>query len=132
MKKITVKNIGKRTRDRLGLRVQPGETKELEVSNREYLTIKAVKDFRVEVLPIKQENNTETDEDDTKTDKNTTDKAETSESQGDINYANLNIEEVIEAINGGNLDVTEAIALEVAGKNRPTLLEQLEEIQKGE
>lgn len=46
----------------------------------------------------------------------------------DINLKELTIEEVIEAVEAGELSVAEALEKEAAGKNRTTLIEQLQEI----
>lgn len=103
MRKVKVTNSGRRVRYRLGKRFDPKETVELEVNNRQLLTLRAVKDFVVEVVePPVQEG---------------------------FNYSNLNIEEVLNAVKEGKLTVEEAIAKEVSGKNRATLLDKLEELK---
>jgi hypothetical protein len=51
--KIEVTNNGTVARYRLGIGFLPGKTIEIEVSRKEYLTIKAVRDFTVtEVKPV--------------------------------------------------------------------------------
>lgn len=45
----------------------------------------------------------------------------------DINLKELTIDEVMEAVEAGNLTVTEALEKEAVGKNRSTLIERLQE-----
>jgi len=103
MKEVKVTNTGRRTRDRLGVQFNPKETVELMVNNRQLLTLRAVKDFKVEVVepPV----------------------------QEDINYSDLNVNEILKAVEEGKLTVEEAIAEEISGKNRSTLLDKLEELK---
>lgn len=49
----------------------------------------------------------------------------------ELDYYDLNVEEVLRAVEEGVFDVDEAIAYEVAGKNRVTLLDKLEELKQG-
>lgn len=133
--RVLVTNNGKRIRDRLGSRFLPNETKEMEVNRRQYLTLKAVKDFTVEI--IKEDKNKDDDINiksnvdinnqvvtkDEDNEKNTFD--------DELDYYDLNIEEVLRAVEEGVFDVDEAIAYEVAGKNRVTLLDKLEELKQG-
>lgn len=135
--RVLVTNNGKRIRDRLGSRFLPSETKEMEVNSRQYLTLKAVKDFTVEIIEedkkkddnnnIKSNvdiNNQVVTKDDEDNEKNTFD--------DELDYYDLNVEEVLRAVEEGVFDVDEAIAYEVAGKNRVTLLDKLEELKQGE
>lgn len=162
MKKIKVTNTGRRIRERLGSRFLPNQEQELIVNNRQYLTLKAVKDFSVEIIEnenteeynensgsdnengyinnkivTKDNESTEinqtSDEINIKTD-NMSNEEETNpndaQQDDELDYYDLNIEEVLKAVEEGAFDVDEAIAYEVAGKNRVTLLEKLEEIKK--
>lgn len=106
MKQVKVINTGKRTRERLGYRFDPKQEVELMVNNRQLLTLRAVKDFDVEVVEV-----------------------EDSPDQEVLNYSSLNVEEVLKAVKDGKLTVEEAIAKEIAGKNRTTLLDKLEELK---
>jgi len=155
-RKVRVINRGKRIRDRLGSRFLPNQPQELEVNSRQYLTLKAVKDFKVEIIEDekKEENNLEGNSTDTviidehndidsendsninnkvvtkeETQEDTQENAEYTVSDEEVDYYDLNIEEVLKAVEEGVFDVDEAIAYEVAGKNRVTLLEKLEEIK---
>jgi antitoxin component of MazEF toxin-antitoxin module len=147
MKKLKVTNTGKRMRDRLGLRFLPNQEQEVEVNNRQYLTLKAVKDFEVEILDDTNNNtddnsgndtdiNNENDinDNDSNDETNNDDDLNDTESDSDeeLDYYDLNIDEVLKAVREGKIDVDEAIAREVAGKNRVTLLDQLEDMKQGE
>ena len=133
-RKVRVINRGKRIRDRLGSRFLPNQPQELEVNSRQYLTLKAVKDFTVEII------NEDKKKDDNNNIKSNVDinnkvvtKDEDNEKNGfgdELDYYDLNIEEVLKAVEEGIFDVDEAIAYEVAGKNRVTLLNKLEELKK--
>lgn len=105
MKEVKVTNTGRRVRERLGVRFDPKKTVELMVNNRQLLTLRAVKDFDVEVV-------------------------EDSPVQEELNFSDLNMDEVLNAVKEGKLTVDEAIAKEVAGKNRSTLLDKLEELKE--
>lgn len=113
--KVRVTNTGKRVRERLGSRFLPNTEQEIEVNSRQYITLKAVKDFKVEIIEDEKKEETQ----DTVSDE-------------EVDYYDLNIEEVLKAVEEGVFDVDEAIAREVAGKNRVTLLEKLEEIKQDE
>lgn len=111
MIRVRVKNTGRRTRHRLGVEFPPGEEKTVEVSTREYITIKAVKDFKImrtENLSSKPENGEE----------NT--------------FQDLTIEEAINYVEDEEISVEEAIQLEKEGKNRSTLIEKLEGMKEGD
>ncbi|UOQ43357.1 hypothetical protein MUN89_15710 [Halobacillus salinarum] len=119
MKDIKVINKGKKTRFRLGVGFSPKEPVELTVSNREYLTVKAVKDFQVEV--INPDSDKGSDISSTKTSDNPQNHTEE-----DFNLSDLTVDEVIKAVQEGKLDIDQAIADEMEGKNRSTLLDELE------
>ena len=102
MNEVKVTNVGRRTRDRLGIKFIPEQEETLSVNNRQLLTLRAVKDFKVEV-------------------------PEEPEGEEELNYSDLNMDEVLKAIEDGKITVDKAIAKEVAGKNRTTLLDKLEE-----
>lgn len=143
MKTVKVINKGKRMRDRLGLRFFPEKEQTVEVNSRQYLTLKAVKDFHVEVVEIEQEetnqekseqSSNESDEKvvtkDVKQDEKEADSNETDEIDAIQELQTLindsNIDEVVELVESGKVNVDEAIAYETVGKNRNTLLEKLE------
>ena len=137
-RKVRVINRGKRIRDRLGSRFLPNETKEMEVNRRQYLTLKAVKDFEVTIIDKNVDNdndiNVNNNMDNNNKNNNDADKADNAHNNGElgrkINYDDLTIDEVIKAVKEGKIDVDEAIALEVTGKNRVTLLNKLEDLKK--
>lgn len=152
-RKVRVINRGKRIRDRLGSRFLPNQPQELEVNSRQYLTLKAVKDFDVEILDSDNDTdsnntvNSNVDNDsqihsdvDNDIDSSIDDDvvndgendAEYSQDDEVLDYYDLNIEEVLKAVREGIFDVDEAIAYEVAGKNRVTLLEKLEDLKASE
>lgn len=131
--RIRVINKGRRVRERLGSRFLPNQEQELFVNSRQYLTLKAVKDFEVELLDnnhsnIDSDSDNDTDNHDDGVDSE--DNAKDSVFDEELDYYDLNIEEVLKAVTEGIFDVDEAIALEVAGKNRVTLLEKLEELKQ--
>lgn len=133
-RKVRVINRGKRIRDRLGSRFLPNQPQELEVNSRQYLTLKAVKDFTVEII---EEDKKKDDNNNIKSNVDINNKVitkdEDNEKNGfgdELDYYDLNIEEVLKAVKEGIFDVDEAIAYEVAGKNRVTLLNKLEELKK--
>lgn len=132
--RVLVTNNGKRIRDRLGSRFLPNETKEMEVNRRQYLTLKAVKDFTVEII---KEDKKKDDDNNIKSNVDINNKVVTKDEDNEKNrfgdeldYYDLNIEEVLKAVEEGIFDVDEAIAYEVSGKNRVTLLNKLEELKK--
>lgn len=129
--KVRVTNIGNRIRDRLGSRFYPNQTKEVEINKRHLVILRAVKDFTVEV--ISEENENTATENNIKSNvkiNNDIVTKEENEEQIDENevfdYDSLTIDQVLEAIESGQITVEEAIAFEVAGKNRSTLLNKLE------
>ena len=132
--RVLVTNNGKRIRDRLGSRFLPNQTKEMEVNRKQYLTLKAVKDFTVEII---EEDKKKDDNNNIKSNVDINNKVVTKDEDNEkntfgdeLNYYDLNIEEVLKAVKEGIFDVDEAIAYEVAGKNRVTLLNKLEELKK--
>lgn len=141
---VRVINKGSRVRERLGSRFLPNVEQKLYVNSREYLTLKAVRDFKVEVLEDnekkedknkkkvnnKEQINNKVVTKDIKDEESDSNQAKIDDSSADLDYYDLNIEEVIKAVKDGIFDVDVAIAYEVAGKNRVTLLEKLEEMKK--
>lgn len=132
--RVLVTNNGKRIRDRLGSRFLPNEKKEMEVNKRQYLTLKAVKDFTVEIIG---EDKKKDDDINIKSNVDINNKVvtkgednEKNSFDDEVDYYALNVEEVLKAVKEGIFDVDEAIAYEVAGKNRVTLLNKLEELKK--
>ncbi|WP_373896378.1 hypothetical protein [Virgibacillus sp. CBA3643] len=108
---VKVYNKGKKSRERLGIRFEPKAEREIEVSSKEYITVKAVKDFNVEIIEEEEEK-------------------EESGEDGKEELQELNIDEFINHVKDNDIDIDEAIAIEVAGKNRSTLLDQLEDMKK--
>lgn len=133
MKKVKVINKGRRMRDRLGSRFFPEQEKIMEVNNRQHLTLKAVRNFQVEVI---EEANNQSDSVNKINNKVVTKEEPENEkepnSSDELNYHDLNIEEVLKAVEDGSLDVNEAVEHETANKNRVTLLEKLKEFKQGE
>lgn len=141
MKKVKVTNKGNKKRERLGSRFIPKDSKILEVNSRQYMTLKSVKDFEVEVLDEydkkrfeakKEDDVLELDQQDGVIDHDVNDQEkevfENEEDQEDaFDYDDLTINDVLKAVDEGVLSVDEAIAKEVAGKNRVTLLDKLED-----
>lgn len=125
--KVRVTNTGDRVRHRLGVSFRPNKTKEVEILKRHLIVLNAVKDFVVEVLEDKktEKYQGEGNEVEGSSENN---KKELSPVE-ELNYHELTIEEVLEAVRINNLSVDEAIAYEVSGKNRVTLLEKLEELK---
>jgi hypothetical protein len=115
MKTLRVVNRGKKARYRLGVEFPPNQTVEITVSNREYLTVKAVRDFEVEIVS----------EDETKQSHGI---AETDAPSLDI--SGLTIDDVLEAVKEGKLSVDEALSQEKTGKNRSTLIDKLEALKE--
>lgn len=139
---VSVVNTGKRMRDRLGSRFTPNKEVILEgLNQRQYLTLKAVKDFKVTIIeeeknedPLDNNGNepdgNENDENSNENpeDNNTNDDGNNDD--GELDYYDLNVAEVIKAVEQGVYDVDEAIAHELAGKSRTTLLEKLEVLKQ--
>jgi len=124
MNEVKVTNVGNRIRNRLGYNFQPKQEVALSVNNRQLLTLRAVKDFKVVVL----EPETKADTDDgIKVDAEVDEKVV---EEQELNYSELNMEQVLKAVEDGKIDLDEAIAKEVSGKNRATLLDKLKDIKK--
>lgn len=131
-------------RDRLGLRFVPHQEKAVEVNSRQYLTLKAVKDLDITIIDDAEDNentndintninddSTVMDEDDTEIENNDTDEVtDIQELQKEIDGST--VDEVIAMVEGGQISADEAIAYETVGKNRPTLLDKLEELKQGD
>lgn len=139
---VIVTNTGKRVRDRLGSRFLPNESQTLYVNSRQYLTLKAVKDFEVSIA---KDEHAKLDEDtaeqlitsEHKESDKKEDEAEQERSSQDIQELQeklneSNVDQVIEMVANNELTVDEAIAYETVGKNRTTLLDKLEELKQGE
>jgi hypothetical protein len=131
---ITVKvvNKGRRIRDRLGSRFLPNEEQILEVNPNQYIALKAVRDFEVEIL----DNNSDIDSNnandiDIAVENNLGDSEINNDhnSNDDLDYYDLTVDEVLKAVEEGKFSVEEVIGLEVAGKNRRTLLDKLEDMK---
>lgn len=125
MTKIKVTNTGNRVRERLGSRILPNQTVEIEVNSRGYLTFKAVRDFEVEVLDVEEKETAEVSSETTE-EENASQDEELDAQDGELDYYELTIDEVLKAVDEGVYDVGEALALEIAGKNRVTLIDKLE------
>lgn len=118
MRRLRVVNRGKKTRHRVGVGFPPNKEVEVTVSNREYLTVKAVRDFEVTILD----------------DEKKKDAPETSGNEvnsAEFNLSELNVSEVLKIVQEGKLKPEEAIALELTAKNRTTLIEKLENMKEG-
>lgn len=136
MKKLKVLNTGKKTRSRLGYNFEPKKEKEIEVSNREYMTVKAVRDFEVEILDNTEKEsdgtegsetlNVENDDIDHTVPEEEIEEDTESDSEESINLSDLTVDEAIKAVENGKIGADEAIAQEIQGKNRSTLLDELE------
>lgn len=131
---ITVKvvNKGRRIRDRLGSRFLPNEEQILEVNPNQYIALKAVRDFEVEIF----DNNSDIDSNnvndiDIAVENNLGDSEINNDhnSNDDLDYYDLTVDEVLKAVEEGKFSVEEVIGLEVAGKNRRTLLDKLEDMK---
>ncbi|KMY60114.1 hypothetical protein [Geobacillus stearothermophilus] len=118
MKTLRVVNKGKKARYRLGVEFPPNQTVEITVSNREYLTVKAVRDFEVEIVS----------EDDKSEAKHSHESAKTNAPSLDVQ--SMTIDEVLEAVKEGKLSVDEALSQEKAGKKRSTLIDKLESLKE--
>ncbi|MEB3752490.1 hypothetical protein MKY25_01655 [Geobacillus sp. FSL W8-0032] len=118
MKTLRVTNKGKKARYRLGVEFPPNQTVEITVSNREYLTVKAVRDFEVEIV-------SEGDKSETK---RRHESAKPTEPALDVQ--SMTIDEVLEAVKEGKLSVDEALSQEKAGKKRSTLIDKLEALKE--
>lgn len=136
MIKVRVTNIGQRTRSRLGVSVKPKETVELTVTSRQFITVKAVKDFKVEIIDEENKKteslpneNEESENNNNENNSHSSNDVE-SEKAENLDINKLTADEVVQAVKDGILNIDEAIALEVAGKSRVTLIEKLEKLKE--
>ncbi|MGP4041901.1 hypothetical protein ACTWP4_18665 [Gracilibacillus sp. D59] len=158
MLRVTVKNTGRVSRHRLGVEFPAKEEITIDVSNREYITVKAVKDFEIiekEDLSPNTENDDQTDgesnnEDNAEGNKNAEDENESAESNDEGSednsenssedttddaeeaFQDLTVDEAVKAVENGEYDVDEAIKYEKNGKERSTLIEKLEGLKEGD
>lgn len=132
--KVEVFNKGKRVRERLGSRIAPKERKIFEVNANQYMTLKAVKDFEVRILDHNSDIANDVDNDNDSEIDNKHESVSVSNSDNDavseLDFNSMTIDEVLEAVENGQIDVDKAIALEITGKNRKTLLNKLEELKE--
>lgn len=132
--KVEVFNKGKRVRERLGSRIAPRERKIFEVNANQYMTLKAVKDFEVRILDHNSDIANDVDNDNDSEIDNKHESVSVSDSDDDavseLDFNSMTIDEVLEAVENGQIDVDKAIALEITGKNRKTLLNKLEELKE--
>lgn len=132
--KVEVFNKGKRVRERLGSRIAPKERKIFEVNANQYMTLKAVKDFEVRILDHNSDIANDVDNDNDSEIDNKHESVSVSDSDNDavseLDFNSMTIDEVLEAVENGQIDVDKAIALEITGKNRKTLLNKLEELKE--
>lgn len=115
MANVRVTNTSGRTKSRLGITLKPGKSKEVEVNSRDYFVLKAAKSFKVEKL----------DE---------TNEKKTKELEIDAPLRELqdkNIEDFLAQVKEYDMDIDTAIETEQKGKNRSSLIEQLEELKEG-
>ena len=144
-KRLIVKNKGSQTRHRLGVGFEPKKETEITVrGQRQYLQIKAVKDFEIiEAKDVsdqkndKQQTTQETTQDKHENEHAKSDKTDAQEDTDSSNLTDeelqgLNIENFLKTVEEQNMDLDEAIALEQTGQNRVTLIEQLEELKEKE
>lgn len=118
MKTLRVVNKGRKTRYRLGVEFPPNKTVELTVGNREYLTVKAVRDFEVEIVNEGDKSETKHRHESAKTD------------APSLDVQSMTIDEVLEAVKEGKISVDEALSQEKAGKNRSRLIDKLEALKE--
>ncbi|ADI25339.1 hypothetical protein [Geobacillus sp. C56-T3] len=118
MKTLRVVNKGRKTRYRLGIEFPPNQPVEITVGNREYLTVKAVRDFEVEII----------EKDDKSETKHRHESAKTAGNSLDVQ--SMTIDEVLEAVKEGKISVDEALSQEKAGKNRSRLIDKLEALKE--
>lgn len=135
---VRVINTGKGVRERLGSRFLPGKEQEVYVNQRQFIALKAVRDFEVTKITKNDTGNAENDtnkaEDDTgKAEKDPVDDKkdpndvqDTLDMQKKINDST--VEEVVNLVLDGQVKIDEAIGYEVVGKNRATLIKTLEEM----
>lgn len=134
---VSVINTGRRVRDRLGSRFLPNQERILKVNGRQYLTLKAVKDFKVTIVDNNESNQVEKPEVDSNekseeenVEQNEKDTQEIQELQELINEST--VDHVLDMVNNSDINIDEAIAYETVGKNRTTLIDKLEELKQGE
>lgn len=144
MKKLTVINKGKQVRHRLGVGFLPNKETEITVSSREYLTIKAVRDFdivkEVDLTEKKKKKKKEKDSNSNMDNNNDNDnnnqegnqEGNENSEENNLDLQSMNMEQVIQVVEEGAISIDEAIALEIQGKNRATLLDKLEGMKEGE
>ncbi|MED3733900.1 hypothetical protein [Geobacillus stearothermophilus] len=118
MKTLRVVNKGRKTRFRLGIEFPPNKVVEVTVGNREYLTVKAVRDFEVEIVE--------------KDDKSgARDRHESAKTAGNsLDVQSMTIDEVLEAVKEGKISVDDALSQEKSGKKRSTLIDKLEALKE--
>lgn len=119
---VKVFNHGERTRHRLGVRFSPKQEVKLTVGSRQLLTLKAVRDFEITILEdaeVLEETKTSSQD------------AQEGSKLKDIDLSELNISEVLKIVQEGKLTPDEAIAIELTGKNRTTLIDKLENMKEG-
>lgn len=151
MNLVKVTNIGKKPRSRIGVTFKPDEPVEMEVSSRDYLVLNSVKSLHVEKLEGKTEKNKEDPEQDTEN----TDDEESEEYEGsgevekiedsDIEHEeesdeltedqikemqDQNIENFMKYVEEGAVPIEKAIEIEEDGKNRKTLIDELESMKE--
>lgn len=120
---ITVKviNKGKRVRDRVGVRFVPNKEYTVTVSKNQFVSLRAVKDFYVEEVTEETVPEEEVEEE----------PAELEDEEELIeNLKSMNVEDFLQKVKESNIDIDTAIAIETTGKNRVTLIEQLEELKE--
>lgn len=118
VKRIRVTNKGERIRSRLGVSFYPNQPVEITVTDRTFIVIKAVKDFEVEIL------------DEGKDIPQNEVKREVPENFDGLDLAGMTAKEVIKTVKTGIISIDEAIEREKAGRNRKSLIEQLEGMKK--
>ncbi|MGG3790285.1 hypothetical protein [Geobacillus thermodenitrificans] len=118
MKTLRVVNKGRKTRYRLGVEFPPNKVVEITVGNREYLTVKAVRDFEVEIVSEGGKSETKPSHESAKP------------ATSSLDVQSLTIDEVLEAVKEGKISVDDALSQEKAGKKRSTLIDKLESLKE--
>lgn len=123
MKKIKVTNNSKRTKSRLGVNLKGGESTDVTVNSRDYLVLKASKSLDVEVLEGDKKVESE-NEQTTKTESDEQDE------ENGYDFSDMNVDDTITFVKDNEVNADDAIEAEKAGKNRKSVIEQLEAMKE--
>lgn len=122
MADVRVTNESRRTRDRVGVQFHPGDTHDLTVSKRERIALRAVRGFRVEDLDGSVEDNHPEPEPERATEENSDD---------DYDPSDHTVTQVLGDVEAGEVSAENALELELEGKARNTLIDQLRDKLNG-